>query len=99
MNYIERNFKIIILSFLIVILITSIFNIYCYFKLKNDTISYNDINDISTYLIELNENQKDISSKLDSIQNNGNRTEAMVSTINDDLNSFIEWQKMMMHLR
>lgn len=99
MNYIERNFKIIVLSFLIVILITSIFNIYCYFKLKNDTISYNDINDISTYLIELNENQKDISSKLDSIQNNGNRTEAMVSTINDDLNSFIEWQKMMMHLR
>ena len=99
MNYIERNFKIIILSFLIVILITSIFNIYCYFKLKNDTISYNDINDISTYLIELNENQKDISSKLDSIQNNGNRTEVMVSTINDDLNSFIEWQKMMMHLR
>lgn len=99
MDYIERNFKIIILYFLIVILITSIFNIYCYFKLKNDTISYNDINDISTYLIELNENQKDISSKLDSIQNNGNRTEAMVSTINDDLNSFIEWQKMMMHLR
>lgn len=99
MDYIERNFKIIILSLLIVILITSLFNIYCYFKLKNDTISYNDINDISTYLIELNENQKDISSKLDSIQNNGNRTEAMVSTINDDLNSFIEWQKMMMHLR
>lgn len=99
MDYIERNFKIIILSFLIVILITSLFNIYCYFKLKNDTISYNDMNEISTHLIELNENQKDISSKLDSIQNNGNRTEAMVSTINDDLNSFIEWQKMMMHLR
>lgn len=57
------------------------------------------MNEISTHLIELNENQKDISSKLDSIQNNGNRTEAMVSTINDDLNSFIEWQKMMMHLR
>lgn len=99
MDYIERNFKIIILSLLIVILITSLFNIYCYFKLKNDTISYNDMNEISTHLIELNENQKDISSKLDSIQNNGNRTEAMVSTINDDLNSFIEWQKMMMHLR
>lgn len=99
MDYIERNFKIIILSFLIVILITSLFNIYCYFKLKNNTISYNDMNEISTHLIELNENQKDISSKLDSIQNNGNRTEAMVSTINDDLNSFIEWQKMMMHLR
>ena len=97
MDYIERNFKIIILSFLILILTTSLLNIYCYFKLKNDIISYNDINDISTYLIELNENQKDISSKLDSIQNNGNRTEA--STINDDLNSFIEWQKMMMHLR
>lgn len=99
MDYIERNFKIIILSFLILILTTSLLNIYCYFKLKNDIISYNDINDISTYLIELNENQKDISSKLDSIQNNGNRTEAIVSTINDDLNSFIEWQKMMMHLR
>lgn len=99
MDYIERNFKIIILSFLILILITSLLNIFCYFKLKNDIISYNDINDISTYLIELNENQKDISSKLDSIQNNGNRTEAIVSTINDDLNSFIEWQKMMMHLR
>lgn len=99
MDYIERNFKIIILSFLILILTTSLLNIYCYFKLKNDIISYNDINDISTHLIELNENQKDISSKLDSIQNNGNRTEAIVSTINDDLNSFIEWQKMMMHLR